>query len=51
MSYSLKFGVKIGLYCVKYAGVVVCTGVVIKVSCRQIFFLYTRAGVYVIMII
>lgn len=36
--YSLKFWVKFGLYCVKYVGVVVCTGVLIKVSCRQNFF-------------
>lgn len=36
--YFLKFGVKFGLYCVKYVGVVVCTGVLIKVSCRQNFF-------------
>lgn len=56
MPYSLKFGVKIGLYCVKYVGVVVCTGVVIKVSYVAIF-LYTCVHacrcvcVYVIVVI
>lgn len=57
MPYSLKIGVKIGLYCVKYVGVVVCTGVLIKVSyvgkIWLIVFLRVRAHVcvYVIEII
>lgn len=48
MLYSLKFGVKMGLCCVKYVGVVVCTGVLIKVS-YVVIFLYTRAGMYMCM--
>lgn len=48
MLYSLKFGVKFGLCCIKYVGVVVCTGVLIKVSYVAIF-LYTRVGVYMCM--